>query len=59
MTRCQQGSLDGSRDGASALHLIWALLAQTNDDWHWRKYLDMTEFHDWNRERSSDEKKKP
>jgi len=41
---------------ASALRLIGALLAEINDDWQCRKYLDMAEFHDWNRERNAAEK---
>lgn len=43
-------------DEASALRLIGALLAEINDDWQCRKYLDMAEFHDWNRERNAGEK---
>jgi len=31
-------------------------LAEINDDWQRRKYLDMAEFHDRNRERNAGEK---
>jgi transposase-like protein len=31
----------------SALRLIGALLAEQNDPWQERKYLDMEEFREW------------
>jgi transposase-like protein len=41
---------------ASALRLIGALLAEINEEWQGRKYLDMAEFFEWNRERNAGEK---
>jgi putative transposase len=31
----------------SALRLIGALLAETNEQWVMRRYLDMDEFNEW------------
>lgn len=39
----------------SALRLIGALLAEINDEWQERRYLDMGEFHEWLAERQTDE----
>jgi transposase-like protein len=38
---------------ASALRLIGALLAEVNEEWQVRRYLDMTAFHQWQAERES------
>ena len=32
---------------ASAHRLIGALLAEIHEEWQERRYLDMTEFHEW------------
>lgn len=37
----------------SAFRLIGALLAEQNENWQSRRYLDMDEFHDWLAERNS------
>lgn len=36
---------------ASALRLFAAMLAETHETWLTRKYLDMEEFHEWNKAR--------
>ena len=41
---------------ASAQRLIGALLAEIHEEWQNRKYLDMAEFHEWNRARNTTEK---
>ena len=38
---------------ASALRLIGAVLAEINEEWQVRRYLDMTAFHEWQTERES------
>lgn len=38
---------------ASALRLIGAVLAEINEEWQVRRYLDMTAFHEWQAERES------
>lgn len=38
---------------ASALRLIGAVLAEINEEWQVRRYLDMTAFHEWLAERES------
>ena len=40
---------------ASALRLVGALLAEINEEWQERRYLDMGEFHEWLAERQNDE----
>ncbi len=37
----------------SALRLIGALLAEQNETWLERKYLDMPEYHDWETSRAA------
>ena len=37
----------------SALRLIGALLAEKNDQWLERRYLDMQEYHEWAESRNS------
>ena len=37
----------------SALRLIGALLAETNERWQERRYLDMDEFHEWAAQRAA------
>ena len=32
---------------SSALRLMGALLAEIHEEWQSRRYLDMTEFHEW------------
>jgi len=43
---------------ASALRLIGAVLAEINEEWQVRRYLDMTAFHEWRAEWES-RKEKP
>ena len=38
---------------ASALRLIGAVLAEINEEWQVRRYLDMTAFHEWQTEREN------
>lgn len=38
----------------SALRLVGALLAEINEEWQERRYLDMAEFHEWLAEREND-----
>lgn len=40
---------------ASALRLVCALLAEINEEWQERRYLDMGKFHEWLEERQTDE----
>jgi len=42
----------------SALRLIGAVLAEINEEWQVRRYLDMTAFHEWRAEWES-RKEKP
>ena len=37
---------------SSALRLMGALLAEIHEEWQGRRYLDMTEFHEWAAEQS-------
>ena len=39
----------------SAFRLIGALLAEQNENWQTRRYLDMDEFHDWLAEKTSEQ----
>ena len=41
----------------SALRLIGALLAEIHDEWPERRYLDMTEFNEWQEERKTKSQK--
>ena len=43
---------------ASVLRLIGALLAEFHEEWQYRKYLDMAEFHEWNVQRNDQQNKK-
>lgn len=36
---------------SSALRLVGALLAEIHEEWQARRYLDMTDFHEWVAER--------
>ena len=38
---------------SSALRLMGALLAEIHEEWQGRRYLDMTEFHEWVTEQQS------
>jgi len=35
--------------------MVGALLAEINEEWQERRYLDMGEFHEWFAERRTDE----
>jgi transposase-like protein len=41
---------------ASALRLIGALLAEKNEEWAERRYLDMTDYIEWQQSKSDESK---
>jgi len=53
-TNMQERLIRIFRNEDSALRLVGALLAEINEEWQERRYLDMDEFHEWLAERQTD-----